>query len=79
MPPRSERRSRIQSLLDVGDHGGARAEAHAVLADPEAPDRDRAAAQAALASLAPDRGVVAAGAVGVVVAVAIAVGVLLRG
>ena len=82
MPPRSERRSpraeRMQALLDAGDHGGARAEAGAVLAEPEAPDRDRAAARAVLAALAPDRGVVAAGAIGVAVAVAIAVGVLLR-
>jgi hypothetical protein len=83
MSARTERRSpraeRLHALLDGGDHGAARAEAWAVLADPEASDRDRAAAKAALASLAPDRGVLAAGAAGVAVAIAIAAGVLLRG
>jgi hypothetical protein len=50
-----------------------------VLADEGASERERAAAEGALASLAPDRGVVAAGAAGVAVAVAILVSVLLRG
>lgn len=74
--PRAER---IRTLLEGGDHAAARAEARAVLADAEAPDRERAAAVEALASLAPDRGVLAAGAVGLAVAVAVAAGVLLRG
>jgi hypothetical protein len=75
-PPRAER---IQGLVEAGDHGAARAEARAVLADPGAPERERAAAAEALASLAPDRGVVAAGAIGVAVALAVAASVLLRG
>jgi hypothetical protein len=83
MPPRSERRSpraeRMQALLDAGDHGGARAEARGLLRDLDAPDRDRAAARAVLAALAPDRGVVAAGVAGIAVALAIAARVLLRG
>lgn len=74
-----ERAERIQALLDAGDHRRARAEARAVLADGAASERERGAAAEALASLAPDRGVVAAGAVGVAVAVAIAASVLLRG
>jgi hypothetical protein len=76
LPPRAER---IRVLLDAGDHAAARAEARAVLADPGAPDRERAAAGDALASLAPDRGVAAAGAIGAAVAIAIAAGLLLRG
>lgn len=75
-PPRAER---IHALLESGDHRAARAEARAVLSDPAAAERERSAAEDALASLAPDRGVVAAGAVGVAVAVALALAVLLRG
>jgi hypothetical protein len=75
-PPRAER---IHALLESGDHGGARTEARAVLADASAPERERVAAAEALASLAPDRGVVAAGAVGVAVALALTAFVLLRG
>jgi hypothetical protein len=75
-PPRAER---IDALLDAGDHAAARAEARAVLADAGAPERERAAAAEALASLAPDRGVVAAGLAGVAVAAAVLASVLLRG
>ncbi|HEX9051798.1 MAG TPA: hypothetical protein VF841_14805 [Anaeromyxobacter sp.] len=70
---------RAEALLEAGDHRRARAEARGVLADPDASERERAAAAETLASLAPDRGVVAAGAVGVAVAVALAARVLLRG
>ncbi|HET8538236.1 MAG TPA: hypothetical protein VFL83_00045 [Anaeromyxobacter sp.] len=77
---RTERRpaERLQALLDAGDHGAGRAEARAILADPDAPERARAAAADALASLAPDRGVVAAGALGVAAAIAVAAWLLLR-
>jgi len=75
---RAPRAERLCALLDAGDHAAARAESRAVLADPEAAPQDRAAAEAALASLAPDRGAVAAGAAGIAVAVAIAAGLLLR-
>jgi hypothetical protein len=74
-----ERAERIQALLDAGDHRRARAEARVVLGDAAASELERRAAAEAPASLAPDRGVVAAGAVGVAVAVAIAASVLLRG
>jgi hypothetical protein len=81
--PRTERRSqraeRLDALLDAGDHAAARAEARALLVDPAATDRERDAARDALASLAPDRGVVAAGALGIAAAIAIVAGVLLRG
>ncbi len=83
MSPRPDRRSpraaRIQALLDAGEHAAARAEARAVIADEQAPERDRAAARAALGSLAPDGGAVAAGVAGVAVAIAIVAGLLLRG
>ncbi len=74
-----ERAERIRALLEAGDHRRARAEARAVLADASASERERGAAARALASLAPDRGVVAAGVLGVAVAVAILASVLLRG
>ena len=80
---RKERRGsaadRIRSLLDAGDHRAARAEARAVLADPAAPDPDRSAAAAALASLAPERGAVVAGALGAAAAVVLAALLLWRG
>lgn len=76
---RAPRAERIRALLEAGDHGGARAAAGAVLADPAAPEDERAAAEAALASLAPDRGVVAAGFVGVVAALIVALTVVVRG
>lgn len=68
---------RLRALLEAGDHRAARAAARAVLADGAAGKDERAEASAALASLAPDRGVVAAGLAGVAVAVALAVWTIL--
>lgn len=80
---RKERRparvDRIRALVDAGDHGSARVEARAVLADAGAPPEERAAAGEVLASLAPDRGALVAGAVGVATAVVLSILVLLRG
>ena len=80
---RKERRparvDRIRALVDAGDHGAARVEARAVLADAGAPPEERAAAGEVLASLAPDRGALVAGAVGVATAVVLSILVLLRG
>jgi hypothetical protein len=80
---RKERRparvDRIRALVEAGDHGAARAEARAVLADAGAPPEERAGAAGVLASLAPERGALVAGAVGAAAAVAISVLVLLRG
>jgi hypothetical protein len=71
--------ARLRALLDAGDHRTARAEARAVIADPAATEADRGEAAAVLASLAPDRGVVAAGAIGVAIALALAVFAVLAG
>lgn len=76
---KSPRGGRVQALLDAGDHRGARALAQAALADPAAGEAERAEAAAALASLVPDRGVIAAGALGVAVAVALAAWTLVAG
>jgi hypothetical protein len=80
---RKERRApgagRLRALLEQGDHRTAGAEARARLADPSAPEADRAEASAVLASLAPDPGVLAAGALGVAAAVAIAAWTILAG
>ncbi|HEX9402458.1 MAG TPA: hypothetical protein VF912_20335 [Anaeromyxobacter sp.] len=70
---------RLRGLLDAGDHRAARAEAQARLADPAAGEPDRAEAAAVLASLAPDRGVALAGALGVAAAIAIAAWTMLAG
>lgn len=70
---------RLRALLEAGDHRGARVEARARLADPSASDADRAEAAAVLASLAPDRAVVGAAAVGVALALALAAFTLLAG
>jgi hypothetical protein len=70
---------RLRALLDAGDHRRARAEARARLADPSASDAQRAEAAAVLASLAPDRGVLAAGVLGVAAALALAAWALLAG
>lgn len=71
--------ARLRALLEAGDHRGARAEAHARLADPATAEPDRAEAAQVLASLAPDRGVVIAGAAGVAVALALTAWTLLAG
>jgi len=76
---RSQRAERIRALVEAGDHGAARAEARSVLADAAAPGEERDAAVETLASLAPDRGAVLAGAVGIAAAIAVAVITLLRG
>ena len=68
---------RLRALLDAGDHRAARAEAMAVLEDRASGDEARAEASAVLASLAPDRGVVAAGIVAAAVAVILAVWTIL--
>jgi hypothetical protein len=76
---RAPRVERVCALLEAGDHGAARAAARALLAAPDASDGDRAAAAELLASLAPDRGAVVAGALGVAAAVALSAAVLLGG
>lgn len=63
---------RLTALLQAGDHRRARAVATALLGDPGADAAARAEAAAALASLAPDRGAVVAGTLGLAAAVAIA-------
>ena len=70
---------RLGELLRSGDHRRARAEARAILADAEAPEPVRHEAAAVLASLAPDRGVVAAGVLGAAAAVALAIWTLVKG
>lgn len=75
---RGPRAERIRALLEAGDHRAAAAEARAVLADPTAPGDERAQAAAALSSLAPDRGVLLAGALGVAAALGLAALVLIR-
>jgi hypothetical protein len=76
---RASRAERIRALLEAGDHAGARADAQAVLADAAAPEDERKAAADILSSLAPDRGVLAAGLLGVATAVVVALLVLVRG
>jgi hypothetical protein len=80
---RKERRTpgseRLRALLQAGDHRTARAEARARLADPSVPEVERAEAEAVLASLAPDRGAVLAGAIGVALSVAVALWTVLAG
>lgn len=70
---------RIRALLDAGDHGAAAGEARRLLADAAATDGERAEAGAILASLAPERGAVLAGALGLAAALALTVLVLVRG
>jgi hypothetical protein len=70
---------RVEALLQGGDHRAARVEARARLADAAASEADRAEAAAALASLAPDRGAVVAGVVGIAVAIAVAAWTVLAG
>jgi hypothetical protein len=80
---RKERRSpgseRLRALLEAGDHRTAGAEARARLADASASDVEKAEAAAVLASLAPDRGAVVAGALGVATAIAVAAWTILAG
>lgn len=76
---RAPRAERIRTLLAAGDHGAARVAARGVLDDAAAPEDERAAAAEILRSLAPDRGVLAAGVLGVAAAVVISILVLVRG
>ncbi len=76
---RAPRVERIRALLEAGDHRAAGAEARALAADGGAPAEEREAAAGIVASLAPDRGALAAGAIGVAIAVGLAVAVLARG
>ncbi len=76
---RAPRVERIRALLEAGDHRAAGAEARALAADAAAPAEEREAAAEIVASLAPDRGAIAAGAIGVAIAVGLAVAVLARG
>jgi hypothetical protein len=76
---RGPRAERIRTLLQAGDHAAARAEARATLHDPTASEPERTAASQALASLAPERGAVVAGVLGVAGALALSAFVLLRG
>jgi hypothetical protein len=73
---RAARVERIRDLLEAGDHRAAGAEARALAADGAAPDGEREAARAVLASLRPDPGVLAAAALGVIAATALAIAVL---
>jgi hypothetical protein len=76
---RASRAERLQALLDAGDHGAARAEARALLADGAASPEESRAAAAMLSSLSPEPGAVVAGAIGVAACLALAAAVLLRG
>jgi hypothetical protein len=80
---RKERRApgseRLRALLEAGDHRSAGAEARARLADASVPAAEKAEAAAVLASLAPERGAVVAGALGVATAVAVAAWTILAG
>jgi hypothetical protein len=70
---------RLRALLQAGDHRAARAEARARLADPSTSEAERAEAAATLASLAPDRGALLAGALGIAAALAVAAWTVLAG
>jgi hypothetical protein len=76
---RAPRVERIRALLEAGDHRAARTEARALAGDATASDGEREAAAAVLASLAPDRGVLVAGALGVLAALVLTVAVLAGG
>lgn len=69
---------RLEALLEAGDHGAAAAEARRVLADAERGDEERRAARAALASLRPEPGALAAGLGGVLLALAVALWTVLE-
>jgi hypothetical protein len=70
---------RLEALVRGGDHGAARAEARSLLASPDASETERAAAAAVLAGLAPERGVVLAGAAGVALALVVLAWAVLSG
>ena len=64
---------RLSALLASGAHGAAARMARAVLAQPDAPEEDRARAATALRSLTPEPFAAVAGLAGVGVAVAIGI------
>jgi hypothetical protein len=64
---------RLAALLASGAHGAAARAARAVLAQPDAPEEERARAGTALRSLAPDPFAAVAGLAGVGVAIAIGI------
>jgi hypothetical protein len=68
---RPQAAQRLRALLEAGDHRRAREEARALAADAGADAAEREEAAAILSSLAPDRGVLAAGAVGVAIALVV--------
>jgi hypothetical protein len=72
---KAPRASSLDALLEAGDHRAARAAARARLAA----GAEDAEARAVLDSLAPDRGALVAGALGVAIAVAIAAWTVLAG
>jgi hypothetical protein len=74
----SERAERLQRLFEAGDHGAARRLAVELRADGAASAAEREAAEALLARVAPDRGVVVAGLVGSATAVLISAWLLLH-
>jgi len=76
---RAPRVEGIRALLEAGDHRAAGDAARALAADGSAPDDERAAAAAVLASLAPDRAAVAVGVLGVLAALVLSVAVLVGG
>ncbi len=77
--PRKERGAagRLAALLEAGDHRAARGEATQLLADAAAPEAERSAAAAVLASLKPEPAAVLVGLAGAVAALLIAARVLL--
>lgn len=74
----SERSERLERLFDAGDHGAARRLAVELRADPAASAVEREAADALLARIAPDRGVVIAGLVGTATSILITAWLLLH-
>ncbi len=77
-PKETGRAARLRALFEAGDVRSAVAEGRRVLADPHAPEGDRAAAREAVARAAPERGAAVVGAIAVAVAVAVSVLVLLH-
>jgi hypothetical protein len=76
---RAARPERIAALLAEGAHRGARLEAEAVLADPQASPDEREAARGAILSLRPEPGALVVGAAGAVFALALALWALGQG
>ena len=70
---------RLRALLEGGDHRAARAEARLLAADGAATELERAAAAEVLLSLAPERGAVIAGLLGLGAACAITVYTIFTG